>query len=850
MFTNIHYSYKSNKIFLWEIQDGERVLVEEDYKPYCYIQEDAGEFKDLYGLRCRKRRFHTYFDQKEYIKDHETFEGDVRPESRFLIDRYYDKDLLLDMPKLHVHNVDIETDSEGGMSDASRLGDEILLLTVHSSKLNKYYVFGQEDFDDSEYDDVEYILCGDEKTLLKKYFAWHRKNYPDVITGWNTDYFDVPYIIDRATLLFNERFAQKYSPVNHVREDAYSGERKFEIGGIAQLDYLIMYKKYSGKNLDNFRLNTVAEKELGEKKLEFEGSLFDLWKTDWKKYTEYNIKDVKLVKGIDEKNRFIELVQTQAYICKVPLNRVASAIAKLDNYMIAELKTKKIVLPTKKYQHQVDIPGGYVSEPLAGFYSNVTSFDFTALYPHIIFHLNLSPETYVGRIKSKEGNVFTDIDLSQIIDNVEYMFENEVAGKKIVGILTGAKIRKLILKSKVIISANGLIFRSTGGFLPKIVHEVFDKRDEYKQRMLKEKQLFKDSGDAEHGRLQEMYNARNLAMKTFANSIYGVLANKSFRLFNPDFASAITLTGQKLSKFTSKSLDDFFKEKFDIDKNVTIYQDTDSCYLDYTPVIEKFGIPKDNVAKYVKSIDIFNEKMIYPLFDKIFHEFSYELHNNPENYYHFKREKIARSGIWTSAKKYALYVLDSEGYTYEEPEVEITGMEIVRSSTPSFCREKIKEVVKMIFDSGKDKATVMPRIKEIHDEFKKASVEDIAFPRGLNHYEKYILDSGKLAKGCLIQVRAAKTYNDLIDKYDLFNKYGYICKGEKIKFIYVSESPNSNFENVIGFPEVLPEEFGIHDKIDYHTQWEKSFMSPIQVISKSIGWGSIDISIADMEEFF
>lgn len=303
-YANVYFSRKKtgDTIYLYEYdKNGQRQLIEEEYESYCYIPSDDGDYKDLLGNPCKKKVFDSYYgDQKPYVKDKTTYEGDLAPADRFIIDRYHDKNILENIPQLHIHFIDIETDSSKGFPDATRLSDEILLITVYSNVTKKYHVFGIKDYT-PEADNVEYNYCEDERELLKKYFKWHTQNFPDIITGWNSKWFDIPYILDR-TLHYSENMHKRYSPFKNVREVVNPrvtfNNREFDVAGITQLDYLDMFKEFSINESESYTLNHISHKELGEEKLKFDGTLFTLWKgeMDVDVNEEYDQKHMRLAR--------------------------------------------------------------------------------------------------------------------------------------------------------------------------------------------------------------------------------------------------------------------------------------------------------------------------------------------------------------------------------------------------------------------------------------------------------------------------------------------------------------------------------------------------------------------------
>lgn len=863
MFANVHYNYHTNQIHFWEYKNGIKTLYKEDYSAYCFVHDKEGDYTDIFGKACKRVNFRNYKRQRDYADSRPTLEGDIQPADRFIIDRYHDKDILSDIPNLHVHFMDIETKADKGFPEASRLEDEITLITVYSSKEKKYISFGIKPYTALD-DNVEYHHCKDERDLLKKYFRWHRRDFPDVITGWHSNYFDIPYILDRAELLCGETFAASFSPVKSIRLKHF-GMREYEVSAIVLLDYKVLYQDYSINERSSYKLDNIAEIELGEKKLTFDGHIKDLWKTDWNRYVNYNIKDVALIIRFDEKFDFIKLTQVQAYMSKVPLNKVNSSIKKLDNYLISLLKPDKVVVPTAKRQEKVKFPGGFVAKPIRGLHKNIVSFDYTSLYPHIMFSLNLSPETFVGEITNEYSMPYKDLDFTKIDEDAQYMLNDKH--------VSGSKLKKFIKKNNLLLSANGLLFKSEEGIIPKVVKGMYAKRKEFKDIMLDYKVKYEETKDEKYNKLAQKYDLFQYACKITANASYGVLANENFRFFNVKFASAVTLTGQKLTKFTIESFNTFFEKKFGVAPNTSvIYGDTDSVYVDYTPFLKKFKVKDDNL---INAINIFNKQKVEPFIEKFCKKFSTEYINNEINWYHLKREAISKTGVWTDKKRYALMVLDMEYNVYKEPKLKVTGMDTVRSTTPKYCRDNIEKIIIMILNEAK-KTDVISVVRGNHKEFKSQKVEDIATTTGLKDIEKNqedvneLMDSTKLqelfdaidssksndsitySKGCPMHVRAGILYNNLILKNKLETKYDLIYSGDKIKYIYISPKNNTiPTENVIGFPSGdIPKEFDLHQYIDYETQFEKSFMSPIQTISEAIGWGRLNIQIADMDDLF
>ena len=832
MFANVAYDYKANKIHLWEYQNGQRIHIEELYTPYCYLYDERGEFKDLWGKKCKIKLFDNYFKQREFLEKMETLEGDINPEDRTLVDRYSNIKEFVAPPELDIHYIDIETTSEKGFPNTSDPQEEILLISVYSSKLKKFNVFGTYDYT-SKSKAINYIWCNDETELLKKYFSWHKENYPDIISGWNVLYFDIPYILNRTKYIISETFISRYSPIGILRERKVEDKPIYDISGVSQLDYLQLYKQFSINERESYKLDYIAETELGEGKLKFDGDIRTFWKKDWKTFVEYCIKDTLLIKRLEDKLGYIKLVQTQSYMCRVPLEKYSSPIKKFDNYLMSILKDKKIVLPTTKHHKAEEIPGGYVSEPKTGYYKKVVSYDFTSLYPHIMMALNISPETFLGKVLPEDGKEFSELDMLAIKDSNNY----SVSGKS----TNGKKLKEFIIKNNLILSPNGSLFKSQTGFIPSIIKDMFAKRKEFKKKMQEMEKLYSETKNEEYNTKKSVYDSLQYSTKIMLNSGFGILANPHYRLFNLDGAKSITLTGQKLAKFTGNELNKYFKENFDVKKDSVLYSDTDSVYLDYSFLSSN--------SNFIETVDEMTKTKIEPLLEEKFNYFSKDLHNIEKNLFDLKRESIASGAIFIQKKKYALYVINEEGVTYPKPKLKVKGIEIVRSSTPSFCREKIKDIVEELFRSEcSDKADLINKLRDIKKKFNLAEISEIAFPRNVNGMKTYINSKGMLEKGTPMQVRAANNYNKLLRMNNLETKYESIIDNDKIKFIYLNDN-NPLKENIIAFKDVLPKEFGFEKYLDKEIQFEKSFLNPIKTITEALGW-KINLNEQDMTGFF
>ena len=388
------------------------------------------------------------------------------------------------------------------------------------------------------------------------------------------------------------------------------------------------------------------------------------------------------------------------------------------------------------------------------------------------------------------------------------------------------------------VTARGELFKTdVQGIIAQVVDAVYQERVAVRALEKKAKLEFEACNDPLvkkelENKVLMLYNEQ-VGIKILINSLYGAFSNQYFRFYDERIAESITLTGQLTIKWIEKELNKFFNELLKTDNiDYIIAMDTDSCYINFDEFVRQNTKESDSKVDIVKIIDEFSENTIQPLMDRTYEALRAKL-NAPRQEMVMKREDIADKGIWTGKKRYILQVLNSEGIQYKEPKIKIKGIECVKSSTPMICRNMIKDSIKIILNENEK--NVQDYIQKCYEKFKASPVEDIAFPRGISNIDKYISESNMYTKGTPIHVRSAILHNHYLKKYNVDSKYQEIRSGDKVKFIYL-KVPNTIRENVMGFIDVLPEEFNIHQYIDYETQFEKAFVAPIQSILDTVKW--------------
>ena len=813
-----HYG---NKILFRGVdQYGGRVTAKHDFSPTLFVKTDkSSDYKSIYGEPVAPIQFETnkeataFFDRYKDVDNFPIF-GQNYYAYQYITEKY-PGEIQWDAKYLEIYSIDIETTSEGGFPNVDSPSEKLLVITLQNNNTKKITTFGLGEFtpgEDTKHLDIEYIACKDENELLINFLGWWQDNTPDIITGWNSQLFDIPYLLARTERILGEGEHKKYSPFGLVnRRPIRFANREltaYEITGVAQLDYIDLYKKFTYVTRESYKLDFIAQTELGHKKLESGFETFkEFYEGDWIRFVEYNIIDTVLVDELEDKMKLIELAVTMAYDAKCNFNDVFSAVRTWDSLMYNHLWEKKVVIGQGGGRKERQIEGAYVQEPDPGAYDWVCSFDATSLYPSILMQHNMSPETIVPG----------------------FQYEVSVTDQ-----LDRYKLDKLKEKNYTMAGNGSCYTREKKGYFPEIVQKFFNDRLRYKKLMQKAQKDFQETGALLHKNEISKYNNFQMARKIQLNSLYGAMANQYFRFYDDRIAEGITMSGQLVIRDTAKALDAYMNKVCGTDdKMYSFYSDTDSCYVTCKTLVDNFFPDKDK-EKVVDLLDKIATDKIEPAIAQAMAKLG-NYTNAFEQKIDFKREVIADKGVFVAKKRYALNVLDDEGLRLKEPKLKVMGLEIVRSSTPGPIRESLKEAVRLILTS--DEEHLQTFIADAKQDFNSRTPEDIAFPRGCNNLVKYKSTSDIYQKGTPIHVRGSLLYNNLLDKMNLKLKYEKIQDGDKIKFLYLKE-PNSLHENTIAFITKLPHEFKLNQYVDYDTIFQKAFVDPLENILKPIGWNT------------
>ena len=821
-YTNIQLA--GDTILYRGYEDGEPVQFRARFSPTLYVLSNNKEkFTTLDGRYVSPIKFDKPREGREFIRQYDGVEGfEVHGYERFVyqyIRQEYPGEVEYRIDQMKLYSMDIEVQCENGFPDVEAAAEEMLSITIKDMVSKKFYIWAVKDFNT---DHTKFIF-DTEREMLMHFIDWWVKNTPDILTGWNVNLYDVPYICRRVKRILGSKWMNSISPWNRANErEVYVQGRKnyaYDISGVNILDYLDLYRKFTYTNQESYRLDHIASVELGQRKVdhsEYE-NFRDFYTNDWQKFIEYNIQDTELIDRLEEKMKLLDLAITMSYDAKVNFEDVYSQVRMWDTMIYNYLTDRKIVVPPKKGAKKDEkYAGAYVKEPIPGKYDWVVSFDLNSLYPHLIMQYNISPET---------------------------LWETRHPSASVDRILN----EEIVIEDDVCVCANGAEYRKDiQGFLPQMMDKIYNERTIYKKKMLQAKRDYEVNPSAKLQRDISKFNNIQMARKIQLNSAYGAIGNQYFRYYNLANAEAITLSGQVSIRWIEQRMNNYLNKILKTeDIDYVIASDTDSIYLHLGPLVENVFASRE---KDDKSIVTFLNKVCEVEFEKYI-ESSYQALANYVNAYDqkmfMKRETIANKGIWTAKKRYMLNAWDIEGVRFAEPKLKVMGIEAVKSSTPGACREKIKECITVIMNESEEAAQEF--IANFRDEFSSLPVEDISFPRGCNGINKWANQSTIYNKGTPIHVRGALLYNFYNKKNNLTHKYPLIQDGEKIKFCYL-KTPNKFGENVVSFLNTFPKEFGLDKQVDYELQFEKSFLDPIKVILDTIGWKSE--KVANLEFLF
>ena len=811
-------------------ENGQRFYEKVDahsWRPYAFLpSHDNTGYRTLDGVNVAPFYFedisHSYTMRKKWNEREQPWYGSFNWDYVY-INEHYPGDIEYDVDLIKVAYIDIETMSEDGFPNVRTADQDIICISIRCK--GKTYVFAHQDYVPDR-SDVIFVRCKNEVDMLYKFIDHWVSLDMDVVTGWNVEQFDIPYIVNRIKRLMSDTAVERLSPYNQLTRRVFERfgkeEETYQINGITTLDYLQLYRKFSYKMVESYRLDNIANIELGEKKLDYSefDSLHLLYKHDFQKFVDYNIVDVDLVEQLDDKLKMIEQALAIAYDGKSNYVDSFTTVRMWDTIIHNYLIDKKIVVPGKNdstKERQID--GAYVKEPQVGIHKWVVSFDLNSLYPHLIMQYNISPETFRGQVRG-----FPDVHrVSQgDIELVEQLQLNE--------------------KNMNVTGKGTLFSKDERGFLPLLMESMYNDRVKFKNKMIEAKQAYEKSPSRDLEKSIAQNNNMQMAKKIQLNSAYGALSNEHFRFFANDLAESITLSGQLSIKWAERKINEYLNKLLKTDgKDYVLAVDTDSLYITLDGLVDQvFGSDPDT-KKVIDFLDKVCEEKLTPFLDKGYQELA-EYTNAYSQKMVMARECIADKGIWVAKKRYILHVHDLEGVRFNEPNLKMMGIEAVRSSTPTSCRENIKNALNIIMT--KDNEALNDFVRQFRIKFKQLPFEDIAFPRTVNRLSQYVDNTTLYRKGTPIHVKGAIVYNNYLIEQKKDKTYMAVKDGDKGKFCHM-KLPNPVRVPVMTTPGTLPREFGLEKYIDFDAQFEKAFIEPLIGIVEKMGW-SIQLDEAQL----
>lgn len=849
-YTNVQIS--GNNICIREVdENGNRQKYKVQYNPKLYTPTNKpSKFKTLFGNNLEELPFESIKDAKDYISrydDVQGFEvyGCTSWQYNWIADNY-PGEVTPDLSKICIANIDIEVDSRNGFPKPELAKDPIISFVLKNMGTGMRYVCAvNPDRMGEKYDPttrnipgkINYLECRDEEELLDAFIHIWKKLQPDVVTGWNIETFDIVYLINRLKVLRGEDAAKFLSPWSYIQKSTtqWMGNDvpSYKISGVSILDYMIIYRKNTFQPRENFKLDYIATFELGEGKVAYDGSIQEFYEKDFFKFIDYNIQDVDLIDKLDDKLKLLDVVTSVAYDAKVNYEDVLSQVRTWDIKIFNELLAYNVIVPQKEHNTKSEkYDGAYVKKPKPGLYKWVVSFDFASLYPNLIRTFNIGMETkfdYISGISYREMLSEHPYVLNAMQDS---------------------------LSKDLTLAANGVRYRrDKESLFSTTVSKIFNNRIAYKKRMKVAKAELESLKSVEQtpevlAKIEvlkqeaSMCGVKEKVMKVFMNSLYGAIGNEFFRHYDVQNAEAVTISGQYVLRYVEIAINRHLNKIFKTSNvDYVVYCDTDSVYINLESLVVSMKMDKEPVEKVINFLDKVCAKELQPFIDKTCEDVIKNKVNGMGDNLKMVRDVLTDTSIWTAKKRYIMNVYDSEGVRYDTPQMKIMGIEAIKSSTPSPCRKKLEEAIKIIV-SG-DKKALVNLVSDFRAEFKTLDPKSIAIPSGINGVDEYYTGTTSFKSGTPWHVKAALTHNRLVSQHNL--KIKPIDNGDKIKVLFL-KSPNPTRSISVAFLGTLPKEFGVESFIDFNAQFDKGFLEPLKLITNAINWNTE--SSNTLESFF
>jgi DNA polymerase elongation subunit (family B) len=826
-----NYKEKSVELYTWS-EDGDRIVTTIPCYPYFYYEDNSGDEVSIFDTNLKKRVFNTIFDKNKFIKERglKRLFDNYNPTQQTLIDLYWnhnDTDEFSKFP-LKILLVDIEAVGENGFSSPSEPNDEINVITVYDSLKKKFFVWGVGPYQSKD-SDVNYIYCGSEYILLRKFVDYIANEYPDILSGWNSDRYDIPYIVNRIERVLGKEDADMLSP--HKRRYTKMIANKFgstdivhRIDGVSCVDYMDIYKKFCPVNRESYKLDYIGQVELDENKVDYgDQSLFELMNNDWETFVDYNIQDVRMLVKLEEKLQYIQLLRMLSYTGCTTFESALGTVSVVTGAAAIEARKKKQRLCTFVVDEEglETFKGGFVAQPVAGHHTSIVSFDANSLYPNTMITLNASPETKVGKIIHADKNKISIRNVDGIVVDFNLI-----------------EFKKYIIKEKLTLSKAKVLFsQKKRGILADLVDQFYKKRVKTRSeiRTIKLGLDNLNSEDKQKAKLKiEQLDTKQQSIKIFINSVYGACGNEYCPIADRDIAESITLTGQAVIKESREIFKNFVKQETgNTDSKFLelglIAGDTDSMYVSIDQLVKRFS-DGEKITK--EAYDVANKLQHY--LNNQINLWAQKNLNTLDCRFEFKREYMCDAGIFLEKKRYVLHYLDKENKA--EVGWKYTGIEVVSTTMPKSIKPYVKKIIQNVVLTKSEPLTDKI-FKEAYDIFLKMDVNEISIVKGIRNLEKYesLCKGYHTSKGMPCHVKAAYFYNLLIDEMGLDKKYEKITSGDKLKYFYL-EQPNMYNVDAIGYKTRYPEEFREFFKPDMYIMFEKDMYKCVERFYKVMNW--------------
>ena len=822
-----YFDRQADIIRVVERQNGERVFKEYPIKYTFYHEDPGGKYKSSTGkslsrIVCKNTK--DFHKELAINRNKTLYESDINPIFQCLSENYLNQDA----PDLNIAFFDIEADfdPEKGFSQPSDPFMPITAITVSLQWLNTIVTFAMppKTMDIEEAKEItkgidNLYLYKDEADMLKAFLDIIED--ADVISGWNSEGYDMPYIINRIKKVMSKDDTRrlclwKQMPKKRTFERYGREQETYDLVGRVHLDSLELYRKYTYEERHSYRLDAIGEHEIGETKTVYEGSLDQLYNQDFRTFVEYNRQDVALLDKLDRKLRFIALSNELAHANTVLLQTTLGAVAVTEQAIINEAHRRGVQVPNrpKRDDESTTAAGAYVAYPQKGLHSWIGSMDINSLYPSVIRALNMAPECVIGQLRPTHTDEYIEEQMTLQKKSFAGAWENHfgtleydavMEQRKDVSIhvdwedgksevMSGAEIYKMVFDSNapMMMSANGTLFTSEfEGVIPGLLARWYKERKEM-QAMLKKAKEAKNDAEI------EFWDKRQLVKKINLNSLYGAILNPGCRFFDKRIGQSTTLSGRQISKHMAAKINEVITGEYNHVGKAIIYGDTDSAYFSAYEVLKKEidagQIPwtKESVVKLYDQVAGEVNNSFKSFMGRAFH-----CSRSRAEVIQAGRESVATSGLFITKKRYAILIYDLEGFRTDQEgspgKIKAMGLDLKRSDTPVYIQDFLSELLLMVL-TGNTEEKVLDRITQFRNEFKTRPGWEKGSPRRANNIGEYAKKEARQGKANMPgHVRASINWNTLKrmngDKYSQEIMDGMkviVCKLKKNPLDYTS----------------------------------------------------------------